>query len=165
MVLRTTYQEPRHYGARITVSELNRDEDDSANMDSTCFSADVWEQAGYLLSAAYGKKAWDKLTPHENTTSATVPFMECVYELEASSDWLQRHPHFPHALVEYREPGSHVNEDCWISLGEMNHIKKVTDEDGFNWIVASFETGDAYIMIPFRLAHKALRKQAELPEV
>ncbi len=158
LVIRSTYRDPRHYGARL----MGEDDSDCGYMISTDFDEDVWDQAARLVTSAFGKEKWQRLEFGRSTTSADVPFAPCAYVIDSNA----KCPRLDMGLgVDNRIPGTHPDEDIWDELGDINEVIKV-EHDGRYWYVALVsQDPDAYLIIARDIADKSLRKAAVLSEV
>ena len=150
LVMRSTRDEPRNYGARLYVGEGY---DDHHDFGSTVWADDddVWDQARGLVEMSFGHKAAQR----------------CIYVLEEGG-WQGQHPGDLGPLVSaaYRKPGTHPEEDEWESA-DVDSFVKVTNDYGTVWFVANFhgDFSDAYLIIPSDIADKSLRREAVAPDV
>lgn len=168
LVMQSTHIEPRCYGARLYVGE-EYDDDDFGSMEFIEHDLEAWEQACYLVKAAFGDKAVQRLVPDKTTDKIRVPNRQCIYVLEGNDKWSERHPNFgPELSVQYRIPGSHPDEDVWESA-DAERFVKVADEEGSLWFVAdladAFGEMPAYLMLHMDIAKRSLRKAAVSPNV
>ena len=163
--LRSTYADPRVYGARLFVGEDKvYDDDDFGSMNYIDHRklSEAWEQVCYLVNAASGEKAFQRLTPDEQSTDIRVSNCRCVYVLEGDDRWSEQHPYFgPEMSIQYRRPGPHPDADVWESADAETFV---TDEDGSLWFVAELDDWyggtQAYLMLHSNIATKSLRKAA-----
>lgn len=167
VAMRTTYRDPRHYGARLAVS-TKRNEDDEVDMDSTCFDSLVWCQAADMVAGTFGKDAWKRLEPvnqsaaiSQEITSATAPLQQCMYCLEGCA-WFDRHPKVGSDLmVMFRTPGAHIEEDSWEIFDDIEEVRSI-DYDECVWYVCQLnqdgQQGEAFLFVPACIAKKSLHR-------
>ena len=98
-------------------------------------------------------------------TEGEAAELESVYFVPEDCKFREIHEQLSsNVLVSYRIPGSHPDDDKWESVGDIENIRKVEDED-CTWYVADFSCeSNAYIMISQEIATRSLRKAAEVPE-
>ena len=161
LAMRTTYSDPRLYGARLAVPDTYRQHNSNGDMDSTCFDKLVWDQAAEMVHSTYGKEAWDVLVPHEDTSDTNTPCSECMYVMDAANTRFDLDPMMAdHLIVKYRIPGAHVNEDTWKPLGHMQDVKTIKC-DNVSWFVAAFgKEKEAFLFVPGSMAKNLLVKRA-----
>ena len=153
LIMRSTHENPRCYGARLHVGHGYTESEDFGSM--ICEDVlDVCDQARGLVKSAFG---------HHLPAN-----QQCVYVLE-DGRWRHHHPYLgPDISATYRKPSAHPEEDEWESA-DADSFVKVTDAEGYVWFVANMNDygteGELYLIVPSNIANKRLRQAAVAPDV
>ena len=156
LVMRSTWCDRRDFGARLDCD--GEEDEEGYGVMQLAEGDDVWEQAGCMISDAFGDKAWGRLKPEGSCASADSVARRCVYALEAGA-WREDHPQLNCMVyVHHRQPQSVPEADCWLATGLLG-VKTAIYEDQV-WYVLKMREEDTYLIIHKAIADKSLCEAA-----
>ena len=151
-ITRSTSQNPREYGARLTRCDQYLETRPSTYEKMLLDTDGNWQQAHEVVAKAFGFREADQLLPAGGT--------KCLYALEHGS-WSDKHQsHGDDLAVCYRVPASHPDHDEWELMAIETVTRVIHKKECY--FVAKLEEQAAYLIVPEEVAKKSLQSVAFL---
>lgn len=150
LLLRSTYETPRDYGARVKYGR-----DDVTLTGKWTYETEVWSAIKEVVSLSLGDFEWTRFhSEYHEPVLAMSTKSRCVYSIDidrakVSMAW----------KVEFREPDSDPDRDYWKSY-ELEQ-KVVLDNEG-EWLMIKIHGLIGYLIVHKSRATAAVGKMAAM---